>query len=85
MNRDLVIFAKVENPAIIFIVGGARIYYGALTTIRLILPNCKLIWIWPDTPLNLNANNFQCGKLFDLSATYSKSTIDIFRSLGFDM
>jgi hypothetical protein len=83
MNRELIVKARNERPDVIFLVGSSKIYYGTLTTIKLILPQCKLVWIWPDTPMNLNETILSCGQLFDLTATYSHSTLDIFSRLGF--
>ena len=84
MNRELIIRAKQEKPDVFLVVGGSKIYYGALTTIKVILPGCKVVWIWPDTPMNLSANNLNCARVFDLSATYSKATVKVFESLGFN-
>ncbi len=84
MNRDLIIKVKEEKPGLILLVGGSKILYGTLITIKVIHPACKLAWVWPDTPANLNANNLSYAKVVDLSAIYSKSTIEIFRALGFE-
>jgi hypothetical protein len=83
MNRDLVIMVKEENPTVILLVGGSRIHYGTITTIKAISPTSKIVWVWPDTPLNLNTNNLSYGAILDMSATYSKTTLDSFHSLGF--
>ncbi len=83
MNRELIIKAKETRPDIIMIVGGSSVLYGTLATIKAILPNCKLAWVWPDTPLNLNTNNLNYGPILDLSAAYSESTRDVLSRLGF--
>jgi len=84
MNRDLVITVKKEVPDVILIVKGAHMHYGALATIRVIQPLCKLVWIWPDTPLNLNQNNLSYARIIDLTAVYSQQAVTVFRSLGFN-
>jgi spore maturation protein CgeB len=83
MNRELIIFAKEKQPDIIFIFGGSKILYGSLITIQLILPSCKIAWVWPDTPMNLNHENLNNASLFDLSATYSSASVEPFRKMGF--
>ena len=84
MNRELVIKAKDETPDVVLLVGGSKIMFGALITIRAILPDCKFVWIWPDTPLNLNVNILSYAGILDVSASYSKATIKSFQLLGFN-
>jgi len=84
MNRELIVKVKETKPDIILLTGGSKILYGTLVTIKVIHPKVKLVWVWPDTPANLNSNNFSYARILDLSATYSYSTIDTFRSLGFN-
>lgn len=83
VNRDLVIEAKNNRPDVILIVKGAKVHYGTVATIKVILPHCKIVWIWPDTPLNLNQNNISCASIIDLSAIYSDKATSVFRALGF--
>jgi hypothetical protein len=83
MNRELIILAKKEEPQVIFVFGTARILYGTLITIRLLLPTVKLVWVWPDTPMNLEAHNIDNAPLYDLSAVYSKAATETFAAFGF--
>jgi hypothetical protein len=83
MNRELVVKIKNERPDVILLIGAGKIYFGTVATIKVILPTAKIAWIWPDTPMNLTTNNLSYGSLLDLTATYSKDTVPIFRSLGF--
>jgi hypothetical protein len=83
MNRELVVKVHEEKPNIILLVGGAKVLFGTLATIKVIRPTCKIVWIWPDTPMNLNANNLNYRSIIDLSATYSKASVQVFNSLGF--
>jgi spore maturation protein CgeB len=83
MNRELIIKVKEARPEVLMIIGGTKIYYGTITTIKAILPACKVVWVWPDTPLNLTVNNFTSASVVDLSATYSNATLSAFQSLGF--
>lgn len=83
MNRKLIVYTKETMPDVILLFGTASILYGTLITIRLINPACKFVWVWPDTPMNLNNNNLNNAPLFDLSATYSASTIEAFNKIGF--
>lgn len=84
MNRELIVKVKRETPDVLLVTGGSKIFYGTLSTIKVILPSCKLVWIWPDTPMNLNSNVLDCSRLFDVSATYSKSTLPVYKTLGFN-
>ena len=81
-NRDVVIRAKEFQPDAILVFGTSDVLFGALATIKTQLPSCQLIWIWPDTPLNLNYNNFSCASLFDQTATYSRESIQVFHRIG---
>jgi glycosyl transferase family 1 len=84
MNRELIVLAKDTAPDFILLFGNAKILFGTLVTIRLILPSAKIIWVWPDTPMNLESHNLDNAKLFDLSATYSSSTMESYSLLGFN-
>jgi len=83
MNRELVIRVKESKPDIILVVGGAKVLYGTLVTIKVIQPGVKIVWIWPDTPANLNFNNISYASILDLSATYSEKTVPVLQKLGF--
>jgi len=83
MNRDFIVEVKEIDPDVIFLFTTARILYGTLATIK-IISKAKIVWIWPDTPMNLAIHNLQCSKLYDYTASYSKESISIFNKLGFN-
>lgn len=83
MNRNLVIKARAYQPDILLLFTNVRVLPGTLACIQTILPAMKLVWIWPDTPLNLEKHNFVNGKLADLTATYSEASVRVFRKLDF--
>jgi spore maturation protein CgeB len=83
MNRELAIEVKNYKPDIILLMGPARILFGTIATIK-VISNARLVWIWPDTPMNLTPNNFEAASLFDISATYSEKTVPVFKKLGFN-
>jgi spore maturation protein CgeB len=83
VNRDLVVTVKEFEPDVIMVFTNSRILYGALITIKTI-SKAQLVWIWPDSPLNLNDNNYFSRKLFDLSATYSIGSLQYFQQVGFN-
>lgn len=83
MNRKLVLLSRSYQPQIILLFTNARILPGTLACIKTILPASKIVWIWPDTPLNLEQHNFVNGKLADLTATYSEASVPVFKQLGF--
>ena len=83
MNRDLVITIKNFNPDVFVYFTTSKILYGTLATLKAINPQLKIVWIWTDTPLNLEAHNFSSGLLSDITATYSLNTVPVFKDLGF--
>lgn len=84
LNRDIIITAKKYSPDIFFYFTSAPILYGTLATLKATLPEMKIVWIWPDTPMNLKEHCINSAKLVDITATYSSSTIKIFSQLGFN-
>ena len=83
MNRKLIILIKDTSPDRVIIFSGAKILYGTIATVKTI-SWCKVIFIWPDTPLNLRIHNHQAASLFDLCAIYSSEAMKSFRKLGFN-
>lgn len=83
MNRELIISVKEIMPDLVLVVGGSKVLYGSLVTIKILCPNAKLAWIWPDTPANLNLHNKSYAQILDLSATYSQNAVPLFNKLGF--
>lgn len=83
MNRKLVVKARAFNPELILLFTNARVLPGTLACIKTILPVCKIAWIWPDTPLNLEKHNFINARLVDITATYSSASKPVFEKLGF--
>lgn len=84
MNRELIITAKEYDPDILLFFTTGKILYGTIATLKAIKPNLKVAWIWSDTPLNLQQHNYNSGQLVDVTATYSLSTIESFKMLGFN-
>ncbi|MEO8763503.1 MAG: glycosyltransferase [Ginsengibacter sp.] len=83
VNRELIIFARDANPDILFLFGTSKVFYGTLITIKLLLPHCRIVWVWPDTPMNLDNNILNNARLFDLSASYSYESLASLRKLDF--
>lgn len=83
MNRNLVLKARSYQPGVLLLFTNARILPGTLACIKTILPSMKLVWIWPDTPLNLEKHNFINARLADLTATYSEASVPVFKQLDF--
>jgi hypothetical protein len=83
VNRDFVIKAKEYEPDVIVIVTNALILPSSMAFLRSILTQCKMILIWPDTLFNLQSHVLQSAPLYDLVATYSSNSLEIFKSFGF--
>ena len=84
MNRELVITATEYKPDFLFYFTTCPILYGTLATIKTISPATNIVWVWPDTPLNLKEHNVQSARLVDVTATYSLATVPVFTQLGFN-
>lgn len=80
-NRDLVIQALQSQPDYLFTFGHYPIQAGALAQIRS-TAKTALVHVWPDTLLNVGNNLILCLPLFDLVASYSRSGLEQFQSLG---
>ena len=83
VNRELIVTVKEYEPDLIMVFTSTRVLYGSLITIKTI-SKAKIVWIWPDSPLNLNENNYFSRKLFDLSATYSIGSLPYLEHVGFN-
>ena len=83
VNREFVIKAKEYEPDVIVIVTNALILPSSMAFLRSILLQCKMVLVWPDTLFNLQSHILQSAPLYDLVATYSSNSLDVFRALGF--
>ena len=83
MNRELILLTKKFQPQVILLFTNVRVLPGALASIKTILPQVKIAWIWPDSPLNLEPHNMFNAPLLDMTATYADATVRIFRQMGF--
>jgi len=80
-NREMVMQAIQARSDLVVTFGHYPIQAGALAQIRLSL-NAYVIHIWPDTLMNLEAHVLSCLPIYDLIATYARSTVQLFQSLG---
>ena len=81
-NRDLVIAVREHRPALVGVGGAMRVTAGALAQVRASLPSTKLVLFWPDPLQNLETGNVQALPLYDLVATYARSSIAPLLALG---
>src|SRR5665213_773263 len=70
------------KPDIVFICGGCKVLVGTLAQIKTSLPQCQLVFLWPDTLLNCYSLTIDCISVYDLVATYSKQSVEAFTRLG---
>lgn len=84
MNRKLIVHARNHPPDLILFLTNTRILPGTLACLKTILPDTRLIWIWSDTPLNLESHIILNAGIVDLFATYSRGSIGAFEQLGFN-
>jgi hypothetical protein len=81
-NREFVVTVIEKKPDILCIGGANQIRAGALAQMKASLPNLKIILIWPDTMLRVNAHVIDCLPIYDLVATYSINSVEVFESIG---
>ena len=81
-NRELILAARENQPDLILIGGAGMVRAGALAQIKVTLPDTRLVLLWPDNPLRLMGYVIHCLPLYDLVATYSQSTVEVFARLG---
>ncbi len=84
ISRDIVIISKRIDPNVIIIFGNTKILYGALMTLKIISSKVKIVWVWPDTPLNLELAAVNNGLFVDLFGTYSNFSVPLFQKLNFN-
>src|SRR5215471_12412224 len=80
-NRSMVTTAIDFAPDMVIICGSSLVYPGALAQVRASIGS-YLVLLWPDTLLNLGIHSIACLPLYDLVATYSKSTVEGLRTMG---
>jgi hypothetical protein len=81
-NRDFVIAVREHRPTFVGVGGAMRVTAGALAQVRASLPSTKLVLFWPDPLQNLETGNVQALPLYDLVATYTRSSIEPLLRLG---
>jgi len=80
-NRELVLMAREFRPSVLIGFGQNQARAGALAQVRSMLP-VQLVYIWPDTLINLSEASIASLPLYDLVATYARASVDQFQSLG---
>jgi hypothetical protein len=81
-NRDLVLAVLEHGPDLVIVGGTNRVLAGALSQIKASLPECQLVLVWPDSLLNCYSHVIDAIPVYDLIATYSRSTVDPLTRLG---
>jgi spore maturation protein CgeB len=81
-NRELAIEFRHQMPDLVMVVGNVQVLYGVLAFLRSLRP-CKIVLYWPDTLINLTSYQKESATLYDAVATYSSSTIEAFKQIGF--
>ncbi len=81
-NRELVITVRERKPGILGVGCATRVTAGALAQIRASSPSTRLVLFWPDPLQNLEVGTVQALPLYDLVATYARSSVDPLLRLG---
>lgn len=80
-NRDAVIKTLEVKPHVLIVVGSCPLNVGALAQIKASL-DVKLVYVWPDTLLNLNSSLIECLPLYDVVGVYSQNAVTLIQQLG---
>lgn len=80
-NREMVLAVLLFKPDIVVVFGQNPVQVGALAQLKT-MTDLKVVYIWPDTLLNLSHTMIDALPMYDLVATYSGSTVTIFQQLG---
>ncbi len=80
-NRDLVLRGRALDPDLILAFPNTVLRAGALAQLRASTA-ALMVFLWPDTLANLSTDQSVCLHLYDLVATYSRSTLGVLERLG---
>jgi spore maturation protein CgeB len=81
-NREFVVKVTQSKPDILIVGGASQIRVGALAQMKASVANLKIVLIWPDPMLRVHAHVINCLPIYDLIATYSNNTVNVFKILG---
>jgi spore maturation protein CgeB len=81
-NKNFCEFVKAFRPDILMVFTGAEILPGSFAYIKSILPNTKIVWYWADPLPNLTQYIYKSLVFADLLASYSKSSLAVFGTMG---
>jgi len=80
-NKDFTEQVKEFRPDILIAFTGAEILPGSFAYIKSILP-VQIVWYWADPLPNLTRYIHQSLPLTDLVASYSRSSMNVFKQMG---
>ncbi len=81
-NRELAVFFQKYRPDKVMVFGNAPVLFGTLAFMKSISES-QIILFWPDTLMNLGQDQLNNSRLYDLLATYSSNSIEVFKKLGY--
>jgi spore maturation protein CgeB len=81
-SRDLVLAARKQDPDLLMVCGATRVTPGALAQLRASVPRARLVFVWPDSMLNLTRDVILGLPQYDLVSTYSEASVGPLRRLG---
>lgn len=81
-NRELLVRAAELRPDLVLIVANTPVRAGAIAQLRVIIPETRIVLVWPDTLLNLTHYVLESLPLYDIVATYSSASVAQFEKLG---
>ena len=81
-NRELAVAAFKAKPDIVMVFGNMRVNVGVLAYLKA-ATGCKVVWVWPDTLLNLEQWVLQCAGVIDYFASYSSTSMSVLHEIGY--
>jgi spore maturation protein CgeB len=81
-NRGLVMAVRQRAPDVLGVVCSESVTAGALAQVRASAPSTRLVLFWPDPMQNLGVHTVQALPMYDLVATYARSSVEPMLHLG---
>ena len=80
-NKDFITFVVKRNPDLVILFTGAEILPGTIGYLRSILKT-RIVWYWADPLQNLSNFILEGARFSNLVASYSKSSLGFFETMG---
>lgn len=83
MNKRFISVVSNLRPKIIMIFTNSEISVGTILTVNSIISDVTWIWIWPDTPLHIDADKLWNLNAISIFGCYSRANTHSIENMGF--